>query len=182
LTLAVPVRRLYLRDGAIYACARDGLHHSSDGGVTWRAIIPKTEVTALHFSDGETLAATTKGIVRLRGAGKGEQLARFPGKGMEVRELVPLAGGFLVVAKEGIFTASGGGPLVPAVLPAGEKGRAMELQKLVTDLHTGAIIGGWGSALADLTAVLLVLLTVTGIWLWYRPWREKRRILMGVKR
>lgn len=177
LTLPAPVRRLHLHDGTIYACAKDGLHGSSDGGATWRTILPKAEVTVLHFAAGETLAATTKGIVRLRGEGKGEELIRFPGKGMEVRELMPFAGGYLVVAKEGIYTLTSEGGLVPAVLPAGKKGRSVELQKLVTDLHTGAIIGGWGMVLADLAAVGLVLLTISGIWLWYRPWRERRRVL-----
>ena len=42
------------------------------------------------------------------------------------------------------------------------------LEKLVQDIHSGRILGGLGIWLVDLSALLLLILTITGLWSWLR--------------
>ncbi len=46
--------------------------------------------------------------------------------------------------------------------------------KIVDDLHTGKFFGGWLNLVYYFTAVSLVGLTLSGIYLWYKPWAQKR--------
>jgi len=52
----------------------------------------------------------------------------------------------------------------------------VELQKLVTDLHTGAFFGSWFTVVIDLVALSMVFFALSGVWLWYVPWKRKRSI------
>lgn len=46
--------------------------------------------------------------------------------------------------------------------------------KVVDDLHTGKFFGGWLNVLYYLTALSLVFFTLSGVYLWYKPWAQKR--------
>ncbi len=46
--------------------------------------------------------------------------------------------------------------------------------KVVDDLHTGKFFGGWLNVLYYITALSLVIFTLSGVYLWYKPWAQKR--------
>lgn len=45
-------------------------------------------------------------------------------------------------------------------------------QRLMQDLHSGRWFGGWGVWVMDIAAVILLLLAVSGLWMW---WGKRRR-------
>lgn len=47
--------------------------------------------------------------------------------------------------------------------------------KIVDDLHTGKFFGGWLNLLYYFAAFSMVGLTLTGVYLWYKPWAQKRK-------
>ena len=53
--------------------------------------------------------------------------------------------------------------------------KPMDWGKAIKDLHTGKIGGDAGKLLVDLVAVLLVVLTLSGVYLWVVPTLRKRR-------
>lgn len=58
---------------------------------------------------------------------------------------------------------------------AGDKNAGINWGKLMMDLHTGKILGGPGKLLVDLTSLVIIILTLTGIYLWIVPkWRKYR--------
>lgn len=178
--LASPTRQLLAVDGQLYAAARDGLFASGDGGRSWQPVMERGEVKALlHSAEGLT-AATVTGIYR-QAPGKPEEwqtLLAFGAKPLDVRELLPAADSLLLTAKEGVFTLANG-QLQPAPLPPAAAGpQKVELQKIVTDMHTGDFFGKWFFLVVDLTAAGLILLTLTGVYLWWWP-RRRRRLAAG---
>lgn len=65
---------------------------------------------------------------------------------------------------------------VPVSLPSGElealraefRSRMLSMERVLLDIHSGRIVGPWGIFLMDAAAVLLLLLAVTGSWLWFK--------------
>jgi hypothetical protein len=65
---------------------------------------------------------------------------------------------------------------VPVPLPSGElkalradfRSRMLSMERVLLDIHSGRIVGSWGIFLMDAAAVLLLLLAVTGSWLWFK--------------
>jgi len=174
-TLPVAAKKLYLDGGDLYACTLEGLQLSGDGGETWRNIIPGEEAKALHLAAGRGVAVTAKAVYqRMDAAGEWELLAPLPGKGIDVREVLPDGEGLLLAAKEGLYRVADG-KVKKVKLPGGDEvATGVELQKLVTDLHTGEFFGGWFTPVIDLVALSMIFFAVSGIWLWYVPWKRKR--------
>ncbi len=54
------------------------------------------------------------------------------------------------------------------------RGTGLSVERVLLDLHSGRILGGWGVYLMDAAAVSLVLLACSGVWLWLRG-RLRRR-------
>jgi hypothetical protein len=54
-----------------------------------------------------------------------------------------------------------------ATLSQDYRGRILPLERVLLDLHSGRLFGGWGVWLMDAAAVLLIALAVTGGWLWF---------------
>ncbi|MNV47406.1 PepSY-associated TM helix [compost metagenome] len=54
-------------------------------------------------------------------------------------------------------------------------GREMELQKLIFALHSGAVGGGAFRWLTDIAAICMIVLSVTGTWMWFRGAAAARR-------
>ena len=52
---------------------------------------------------------------------------------------------------------------LPADLPVG-----ISIERLLQDLHSGRLFGIFGVILMDLASVALVLLALTGCWVWLR--------------
>lgn len=71
-----------------------------------------------------------------------------------------------------VATASAGGP--PPAEPRPDP-KGMDWGKAIKDLHTGKIAGDAGKLFVDLVAAGIILLTVTGIYLWAVPALRKRR-------
>lgn len=51
------------------------------------------------------------------------------------------------------------------------RGRVLTLERLVLDLHSGRLFGLGGTWLMDIVAALMVVLAVSGLWLWTRSGR-----------
>lgn len=51
---------------------------------------------------------------------------------------------------------------------------ALHWPKIVTDMHTGKILGLAGKLMVDLTSVVIIALTLTGVYLWAVPLLRKR--------
>ena len=54
----------------------------------------------------------------------------------------------------------------------------LTVDKIILDLHTGRFFGAFGSLVMDGAAIALLLLSVTGIYMWYRrqnPNKKKRK-------
>lgn len=52
------------------------------------------------------------------------------------------------------------------------RSRMLSMEQLVRDAHSGRIVGVWGRWFMDAVALLLLALTSTGIWMWWRAKRE----------
>jgi hypothetical protein len=174
-TSSFVAKKLHVDGEKVYACTPDGLQQSDDGGETWRNVLPGQEAKAICFSAGQGLVATTTGIYRaMQGGDRWQLAAAFGRKALDVREIKATDEGFLLAAKEGLYRLNGG-DIKPVKLPVGSQASAgVELQKVITDLHTGAFFGGWFMLVVDVMALTLVFLAVSGIWIWYQPWKARR--------
>lgn len=110
----------------------------------------------------------------------------------ELRQVGITARGQLVVrARDGLFVAdpvelswqrrtlparwSVAEPAPAAVQAAIERDartRVLSREQLVRDLHSGRFFGLWAKWLADLLALALITLSITGVWLWWRARHE----------
>jgi hypothetical protein len=58
--------------------------------------------------------------------------------------------------------------------PDGQPARSFDWGKFALDLHTGKIFGSAGRVLMSACALVLVTLSLTGLWLWAAPqWRRR---------
>lgn len=176
LTLPSPTKKLYRHGGTLYACSRDGLYSSKEGK-SWIRLFSGQEVKAVHFAENDLLFATSTGIYR--GNYNGEELWKeivsFFDKPVEVRNFTFDEKGVTLVAKEGVFTSVTGKELLSEQLPFKKKGsEKVDLQKLITDIHTGEFFGSFFYIFMDITAIGLVAMSVTGVYIWYRPRSKKK--------
>jgi hypothetical protein len=63
----------------------------------------------------------------------------------------------------------------PEYLSEVPKSKAMDWGKAIKDLHTGKIAGDAGKLLVDIVAGFIILLTLSGLYLWVVPTLRKRR-------
>lgn len=47
-------------------------------------------------------------------------------------------------------------------------GKGVSVERVVLDLHNGHILGAFGVWLLDFIAVLMIILSFTGLWMWFR--------------
>ncbi len=59
-------------------------------------------------------------------------------------------------------------PALAAALAARYRGTALSWERVLLDLHSGRLFGRHGVWVMDAAAVLLIVLALTGIWLWTR--------------
>lgn len=52
---------------------------------------------------------------------------------------------------------------------------SLPLERILLDLHSGRLLGHYGPYLMDIAAVFLLMLSLSGIWIQWRSWRQKRR-------
>ena len=52
---------------------------------------------------------------------------------------------------------------------------SLPLERIVLDLHSGRLFGTYGPFLMDAAALVLLILSVSGVWIQWRSWRQKHR-------
>lgn len=52
---------------------------------------------------------------------------------------------------------------------------SLPLERIVLDLHSGRLLGRFGPYLMDGAAIILLVLSLSGVWIQWRNWRQKRR-------
>ena len=73
---------------------------------------------------------------------------------------------------------------VPAELPAVYRERVMRLyrgagptlDRVMLDLHSGRLLGAWKMAVVDFVSVLLIISSISGLWMWYK----KKKLMAGI--
>jgi hypothetical protein len=63
-------------------------------------------------------------------------------------------------------------PAVEAALARNATGDELNGERVLHDLHSGRLLGAWGKWLLDGFAIAIMVLAITGFWLW---WRHVRR-------
>ncbi len=48
------------------------------------------------------------------------------------------------------------------------RGSGLTIERVLLDLHSGRIVGSWGVYFVDLIALLLLVLSCTGVWMWWK--------------
>lgn len=57
-------------------------------------------------------------------------------------------------------------PQLEKSIQASWRGSGLPLERVMLDLHSGRILGGWGVYLMDAAAILFLVLAISGVWLW----------------
>lgn len=52
---------------------------------------------------------------------------------------------------------------------------SLPLERIVLDLHSGRLFGSYGPFLIDAAALVLFVLSLSGVWIQWRSWQQKRR-------
>jgi uncharacterized iron-regulated membrane protein len=52
---------------------------------------------------------------------------------------------------------------------------ALPLERIMLDLHSGRLLGRYGPLFIDAAALILLGLSLSGVWIQWRSWRQKRR-------
>lgn len=177
-TLKITTKVLTEQNGTVYAATRDGLHCSTDSGKTWQRLFEGDIRQLLKTGTHELVAVSTTALWSLNTKdGSRQQMVTFE-KPLDVRSIAIQNNQINITAKEGLFKASGN-KLQKEKLPKATGQEPMDLQKLITDLHNGKLGGWWLIAIIDLTALVLIFLAVSGLWIWWMP-RRARRIKTGI--
>lgn len=176
-TLKITTKVLTEQNGTVYAATRDGLHRSTDNGKTWQRLFEGDIRQLLKTGTKELLAVSTTALWSLNTEDESRQQMLAFEKPLDVRSIALQDNRINITAKEGLFQVSGN-RLQKEKLPKAAGQEPMDLQKLITDLHNGKLGGWWLIAAIDLTALALIFLTVSGLWIWWVP-RRARRAKMG---
>ena len=168
----------YLRGGTW------GVEESLDGGDTWRELpmlAPPEDVRRIHFAHvdaGRVFALGPRTLVTSSDGGRVWEEIRFPAgavaPGTELFDVstgaagqwtVLTGGGLLISSDEGLTWNGGTG--------RGQEGT--NWRRLVHDLHTGHLFGAVGRRVAEGTALAVVFLTVSGLFITVRRGRRRAR-------
>lgn len=57
---------------------------------------------------------------------------------------------------------------IATVVGTDARGRQLDWERVLLDVHSGRLFGGWGPWLVDLFALTMALLAISGFWLWLR--------------
>lgn len=52
---------------------------------------------------------------------------------------------------------------------------SLSLERIVLDLHSGRILGRYGPLFMDITALVLIVLALSGVWIYLRSFRRKHK-------
>jgi hypothetical protein len=62
------------------------------------------------------------------------------------------------------------------------RGNGLPLERILLDLHSGRILGQWGVYLMDAAAILFLLLSASGVWLWFKRRNSARAHQRKIRR
>lgn len=174
MVLDTQVRKLYVHNGTIFACAKNGLYSSKDQGATWQQLFSKQEVIAMTIKEDSMYIATNQGIYK----GLSSDLSQwslvqsYPIKMPEIRAVAIKEDQIVTVAKEGVFLSQVQNTARLGKLSIQDKNSGkVELQKVIKDLHTGDFFGHYFYLVMDLMSVGILLVTLSGVYLWYKFYR-----------
>ena len=121
---------------------------------------------------GELFAAGIMGLYRLKEHNTWQQVSLPKEDDDELLSDISMRGDTLVVLSRSYLYFSSAPynhfQRLQLHAPAGYDGK-VSLFKQLWLLHCGGLFGTWGKLFMDAIALVLILLSVTGIWLWARP-------------
>ena len=121
---------------------------------------------------GELFAAGIMGLYRLKEHNTWQQVSLPKEDDDELLSDISMRGDTLVVLSRSYLYISSAPynhfQRLQLHAPAGYDGK-VSLFKQLWLLHCGGLFGTWGKLFMDAIALVLILLSVTGIWLWARP-------------
>ena len=47
------------------------------------------------------------------------------------------------------------------------RGRGLTVERVLLDMHSGRVVGPWGIYFMDLVAILFLIISFTGVWMWW---------------
>jgi hypothetical protein len=71
-------------------------------------------------------------------------------------------------------TAAAPPATLSAELKTSGRALALNLERVLLDLHSGRLFGRYGIYLMDAAALIMIGLALSGLWLWYRQGRKRR--------
>lgn len=178
----------------LYAYGKKGVWKSEDGGKTFTPMqqgFPQSrfylKTNHLFLWDKENpflLAATDGGLYRAYL--KTEYWQKIPlGRSPEkIKKIIYANGKLLVFSESHVYQANfPAGDLRFSVLPLKREGEQnkVTLVKLFFDLHDGKAFGLPGRLLMDVVGVLLFIVSFSGFYIWFNPWRWRRRQRLSLK-
>lgn len=149
LAVSVPATGAVGYKSHVYISAGTSLRVHTPKGELVEILPSPSAIQALGVSERGLVARTLSGLIDL---GTGEQL--LPG-----------------IGEYGAIDWSQPAELPPALahrVRESHRGRMLSFERVILDLHSGRIFGRWGSWFFDLLAVSLLVLSITGIVLWFR--------------
>ena len=152
-----------------------GLYLSRDGGESWDEVpmlLPAENVVDIAFAPDETntvyVAMKDFGVIRSYDGGSIWEHLNLPfvpaAEGIEIRSLaLGPQGTIWLNTSQGALSSSNGGQIWRWLEKEDESNG---LWDVVHSIHTGYFFGEWFTYVYDVTALGLVLLIATGIYIW----------------
>ncbi len=188
--------RMLIRGGTItaddtwYLAGKAGIARSNDQGRSFTILDEGFPASAydrdsadLLILDEESkdqilLAATRSGLYQKRGSSPWAQII-LPGAPSSLRmvALVETADRIVAFAEKTAWQANVATlDFTPVELAVTEQDSAAKvpLFRVLHDIHNGAILGTPGKILLDISAIILVVLGVSGLVIWFVPWRNRK--------
>jgi len=178
---------LLLADGRMYIAGKMGVFYSSGAGVPFQELndgFPES----LYLRDTNTLLGVEhNGQLRLFAGGRSGLYYRDHDS-VEWRQ-IPLQGSHGIVdllnsgkkvlafSAHGCFSAGveEDEPLFrPLHLQLDTKGKNIPGYRLLFELHSGKLFGLPGRLLVDFSALILLFLSVSALYIWFVPWQKRR--------
>ena len=47
------------------------------------------------------------------------------------------------------------------------RGKGLTIERVLLDMHSGRIVGSWGILFMDFVAILFLVISFTGVWMWW---------------
>jgi len=176
-----------LDDGSMYIGGKMGVWYSPETGHAFKEMntgLPES----FYLRDVNTLLAVNyKGNQRLFAGGRSGLFYRdqtsvswLPVNGVldtEIVDLLSVNGQIMAFGPYSCYTA----PVLQEMpdfsqvpVQINSKGQWVPAYRLLFELHSGKLFGLPGRLVADLTAVLLVFLCFSALYIWFVPWRKRK--------